>query len=82
MQPAPVPAETRLFIPYQPLTDTAALNIAKEQDNLAQIKLLAEMNKLTVELVKRRSDRNLLSADTPRLIKRLKDLSKQLHNIE
>ena len=53
-----------------------------QQKNLAnaeQIRLLIEMNHLTVELAKRRTDPYTWQADTPKLVDRLKKLSKRLN---
>jgi hypothetical protein len=66
-----------MFIPY---VATPGLAHEKELQNVEQVKILAEINKLTVELVKRRSDRNALPADTPQLVKKLKDLAKKLRD--
>jgi hypothetical protein len=52
---------------------------AQQIGNVEQLKLLVEINRLTVELVRRRSDPNMLSADTPKLVERLKKLSKRLN---
>lgn len=68
-----------LYIPYMP---APGLTKEKELQNLEQLRILAAMNKLTVELVKRRSNRYAVQADTPQLIKRLKNLAKKLHDIE
>lgn len=67
-----------LFIPLVP--DPTATT-ADQMRNLQQIRILAEMNKLTVELVKRRSNRYVTGADTPQLVKRLKRLAKELHEL-
>jgi uncharacterized coiled-coil protein SlyX len=47
-----------------------------------QLKVLAEINRLTVELVKRRSNPTVVRADTPQLVKRLKHLAKQLNDLQ
>jgi hypothetical protein len=68
-----------LYVPY---VVTPSLTHEKELQNVEQVKMLAEINRLTVELVKRRSNRNALQADTPQLVKRLKDLAKKLRDAE
>jgi len=68
-----------LFIPY---VTTPGLAHEKELQNVEQVKILAEINKLTVELIKRRSNPNVLQADMPQLVKKLKDLSKKLRDPE
>jgi len=65
-----------LFVPYVPMRGEAP---AQAMRNVQQLRILAEMNKLTVELVKRRSNRYITRADTAQLIKRLKELAKELH---
>ena len=67
-----------LFVPYVPIAGAAASN---ELRNREQLRLLAEMNQLTVELVKRRSNPYTVQADLPRLVKRLKQLAKELQEI-
>jgi hypothetical protein len=68
-----------VFIPFVPVQSATEKARAEQFDNVEQIKILAEINKLTVELVKRRSDRYQRSADSARLVSRLKELTKQLH---
>src|SRR5436190_874588 len=63
------PSGRDLFIPYVRVPGTAAVH---EIRNVEQIRILAEMNMLTVELVKRRSNPYLTQVDTARLVKRLK----------
>ena len=75
----PEPPGRDLFVPY---VGTPGLAHEKELQNVEQVKILAEINKLTVELVKRRSDRASLQADTPQLVKRLKDLAKKLRDAQ
>lgn len=67
-----------LFIPY---VQRPGLGSPDELRNVQQIKILAEMNELTVELVKRRSNRAFVNADTPKLIKKLKQLAKELQEL-
>lgn len=64
-----------LFVPFVP---TPGSPVAEQLRAVEQLKKLAEMNRLTVELVKRRSDPNLHRTDTPQLIKRLQRLAKEL----
>jgi hypothetical protein len=78
-RPQPEPPGRDLFIPYIPSRTVSGEVRAREFDNVSQVRILAEINKLTVELVKRRSDPNIARADTARLVKRLKELAKQLH---
>lgn len=68
-----------LFIPY---VRTPGATAQAELRTLQQLRILAEMNKLTVELVKRRSDRDKVQADTAQLVQRLKKLAKQLQEQE
>ena len=68
-----------LYVPYVP---APGLPREKELENVEQVRILAEMNKLTVELVKRRSNRYAVRADTPQLVKRLKELAKKLHDMQ
>lgn len=75
----PEPPGRDLFIPFRPVATPTEQARLEQIDNVAQIKLLAEMNKLTVELVRRRSDPARSYADTPKLVHRLQALSKQLH---
>lgn len=75
----PEPPGRNMYVPY---VSTPGLAHERELQNVEQVKILAEINKLTVELVKRRSDRNALQADTPQLTKRLKDLAKKLRDAE
>jgi hypothetical protein len=67
------------FVPYLP---APGLPKEKEFENVEQVKILAEMNRLTVELVMRRSDSRVAHADTPLLVKRLKELAKKLHDVQ
>lgn len=66
-----------LFIPY---VATPGATVEQEVRNVHQLRVLAEINKLTIELVKRRSNRYVAQADTPQLIKRLKQLAKELQD--
>ena len=73
-----LPPTRDLFIPYAPKPAATEEARLQQVENVEQIKILAEMNSLTVELVKRRSDPTLAKSDTPELIKRLKELAKKL----
>jgi hypothetical protein len=68
-----------LFVPY---VSSPGLPQEKELENVEQVKILAEINRLTVELVKRRSNRYLNQSDTPQLVKKLKELARKLHESE
>ena len=68
-----------LFIPF---VRTPNMPAEQEVRNIQQLRILAEMNKLTVELVKRRSNPYLTQADTAQLVKRLKRLAKELHELD
>jgi hypothetical protein len=73
-----LPPSRDLFIPYAAkpaLTEQARL---QQVETLEQLRILAEINSLTVELVKRRSDPALARADTPVLVKRLQELAHKL----
>ena len=67
-----------LFIPYLPNVGAPA---AEEVRNREQLRILAEMNKLTIELVKRRSNAYATQADIPQLVKRMKQLARQLQEL-
>ena len=64
-----------LFVPYTAMPAGAH---SEELRNREQLRVLAEINQLTVELVKRRSNPYAVQADLPRLVKRLKQLAKEL----
>ena len=68
-----------LFIPLFPERSGGDDQRLRQIDNVTQIKILAEINKLTVELVKRRSNHMLSAVDTPQLVRRLKKLATELH---
>ena len=47
--------------------------------NAEQMKVLVEMNQIIVELARRRANPYTISADTPKLVERLKKLSKRVN---
>ena len=64
----------------KPVNVTAEEARRAQQERIDQIKIIGEINHLTVELFKRQKDPNLSSADTPHLIKRLKELAAKLRD--
>lgn len=72
--------------PRQHLAEQAPVNVAAEEsrrarlERIEQIKLIGEINHLTVELYKRQADPAIANADTPLLVKRLKELAAKLRD--
>ena len=64
----------------QPVNVAAEETRRAQQERIEQIKIIGEINHLTVELFNRQKDPNVANADTPALVKRLKELAAKLHD--
>jgi len=84
--PQPIRSVPSMEDPRLQLAQVPPVNVAAEetrraqQERIEQVKIIGEINHLTVELFKRHKDPNFSSADTPALVKRLKELAAKLHN--
>jgi hypothetical protein len=73
--------DPRQFLAQQQPVNVAAEEVRREQnERIEQIKIIGEINHLSVELFKRQSDPTISKADTPALVKRLKQLASKLHD--
>ena len=68
-----------LLTPDPGPNDTPGKLFGLRINNADPTKTLVEMNRLTVELYQRRSNPDVIYADTPKLVERLKKLSKRLN---
>ncbi len=73
--------DPRQLLAQQQPVDVAAEQLRRARNQrIEQIKIIGEINHLTVELFKRQADPTISQADTPALIKRLKELAGKLRD--